>query len=148
MTPLFFALAGIALLFVLLLGFKSVSRARFCVICASVGGTWVLMLGVSYLDFPIDRTLLALLMGQSIVGLYYLVEKRLDVRYHILRLPFLLTLTAIAYSVVVPEQRVPTGYTLLLLGALWLIFAGIFAFRTNATVRTVAEKIIACCRDW
>lgn len=49
-----------------------------CPICLGVGGTWLWMLGARMLALPIDTTMLPILMGGSVVGTAYLLEKRLS----------------------------------------------------------------------
>ena len=86
-------------------------------------------------------------MGQSVVGVYYLVEKHLRSDLLLFRLPFLLTLTAGAYMLI-GEIRPPVAPIIAFLGALWLLFGAVHAFRHAAGVRSLAERVIACCRDW
>ncbi len=47
-----------------------------CPICAGVALTWVGLLGIRSAGFTIDDTLLALLMGASVVGLHHALERR------------------------------------------------------------------------
>ena len=49
-----------------------------CPICLGVGGTWLWMLVVRVLGLPIDTTMLPILLGGSVVGTAYLLEKRLS----------------------------------------------------------------------
>lgn len=65
--------------FVWLLG--RISLIRICPICAGVSGTWLWMLAAKFLGYEIDATILAILMGGSVVGIAYQVEKRLSRRY-------------------------------------------------------------------
>ncbi len=48
-----------------------------CPICLGVGGTWAWLLAVRILGLPIDTTMLPILLGGSVVGTAYLLEKRL-----------------------------------------------------------------------
>lgn len=50
---------------------------RVCPICAGVAGTWLWMLAARLLGYQIDPLVLAMLMGASVVGIAYQVEKRL-----------------------------------------------------------------------
>ena len=66
-----FAVAGVAWLVNRILPFK------ICPICAGVSGTWGWMLGAKFLGYEIDMIVLAMLMGGSVVGIAYRLEKRL-----------------------------------------------------------------------
>jgi hypothetical protein len=48
-----------------------------CPICLGVGGTWLWMLVARELGYAIDATMLAVLLGASVAGIAYLIEKRL-----------------------------------------------------------------------
>ena len=50
---------------------------KICPVCAGVAGTWLWMLPAKFLGWQVDTTILALLMGGSVVGIAYLLEKRL-----------------------------------------------------------------------
>ena len=76
MTNLFFVIAAISALFVILLVIKSLAKLKLCVICLSVSVTWLAMLVMYKLGYFENPALLALLMGQSITGIYYLFEKK------------------------------------------------------------------------
>ncbi len=49
-----------------------------CPICLGVGGTWLWLLAARVLGLPIETTMLPILMGGSVVGTVYLLEKRLS----------------------------------------------------------------------
>lgn len=144
MTPFAYILLGIVGLFAVLLVIKKILRLRLCVICVSIGVTWILLLlglGSGVFDDPV---LVALLMGQSVVGIYYLAERKLPERYLVLRLPALLSLTYIAYGVL-------RGFDLTaaaVLVGLWLVGVFVFAYQNSPRLKSVAGHIIACCRDW
>ena len=52
-------------------------HASFCPICLGVGGTWLWMLAARFAGFPIDATMLAVLLGASVVGIAAQLETRL-----------------------------------------------------------------------
>lgn len=66
-----FALAGLAWL-----GGK-VLRLPLCPSCFGVAGTWVWMLGARSIGFPVDQTMLGVLLGASVVGIAAQLESRL-----------------------------------------------------------------------
>lgn len=141
---LFFVFLGIIGAFVLLLIIKAVTSLRFCVACVSVAGAWITLLALYWLDIFENTILLALLIGQSIVGIYYLAEKHLPERYQIFRIPFLLSLTFSAYSVLASVEFA----ALWLLVGLWIISGLLYAYRTQPKLKSTAEHILACCKDW
>ncbi len=48
-----------------------------CPICIGVGGTWLWMAAARQLGFAVDASMLAVLLGGSVVGLAFQLEKRL-----------------------------------------------------------------------
>ena len=56
---------------------KRLLRAPLCPICLGVGGTWLWMVVAREIGYAVDATMLAILLGGSVAGLAYLVEKRL-----------------------------------------------------------------------
>ena len=50
---------------------------RVCLICAGVSLTWLTMLLLRFLGYPISIPILAMLMGGSVVGIAYQLERRL-----------------------------------------------------------------------
>src|SRR3989344_3178232 len=75
--------------------FKKWFKKEFCVICAAVSLTWITLLILSWLEIFNDKTIIALLMGMSILGIFYLVENKVKERLTLFRLPFLLSLILI-----------------------------------------------------
>jgi len=66
-----FVLAGLAWLAAKAL------RSTLCPICFGVAGTWLWMLGARFAGFPVDATMLAVLLGASVVGFAGQLEARL-----------------------------------------------------------------------
>lgn len=54
-----------------------IGKIRICPICVVVSGTWIALLVARYLGYPVDLTLIAMLMGGSAVGISYTLEKKL-----------------------------------------------------------------------
>ena len=52
-------------------------KTRWCPICLGVGGTWLWMIVARFAGVSIDPTMLAILLGGSVAGTAYLLEKRL-----------------------------------------------------------------------
>jgi hypothetical protein len=136
----------IAVLFVVLLIVKSITGWKFCVICTSVSVTWIALLVLYWLGLFDQPVIVAVLMGQSVMGLYYLLEKRSNEQLHVFRLPLLLTLTLAAF--VVLGASTDLVYSLSLLAVLWAVLSLLYSYRENPKTRIVVDRIIACCRDW
>ncbi len=140
------ALLFITALFGVLLVTKTASGWRFCVICTSVSITWVVLLVLYWLGRFEQPLIIAVLMGQSIVGGYYFLEKRTDEYWHLFRLPVLLTLTLAALAALGTDVDVP--WALSLLALLWAGLSLLFLYRQHPKTRAVVDRIIACCKDW
>lgn len=52
-------------------------RLPLCPICSGVAGTWVWMLVARHYGVAVDASMLSTLLGGSVVGIAYLLEKRL-----------------------------------------------------------------------
>lgn len=139
----------IIVLFSALLLVRNVSGLKFCVICVSFSLTWLLLLALYILGEFEDILILGLLMGQSILGIYYLFEgyaKKGNKDLLIFRLPFLLTLLLVFYLVLNPIKEVLD--VLLVLAALWGILGLIYLFQQDSKLQFLAKKITECCKDW
>ena len=90
------AIAGVIRLSHRILPFK------ICPICAGVAGTWIWMLAGKFLGYEIDMRIPAMLLGGSVVGIAYQIEKRLpSTRSPILwKMLFIPTGFVAAYSLV------------------------------------------------
>ena len=145
----------VSLLFILLLVKEFLGKRlkkKFCVICASVTLTWLFLLALFLSGKYEDKIILALLMGQTILGIFYLVEKSVTKRgglkkLKLFRLPFLLTLIFIAYSLLAAPLDFFSGA--ILIAALWLFFFIVFLFSRNSGKfgKGFIKKLIDCCRN-
>ena len=146
METLTLVLIGISALFLLFLLFKQLLRGklkeRFCVICAAVVITWVSLLSLSYLQKFTDKTILAILMGESSLAIFYLLEKKEGLK--LFRLPLLLSLVMVVYFLIIPVFNLESLLFVLLL---WIIFGAVYLVRTNKKLGKIAEKIVACCKE-
>ena len=69
------AIISILLLTLIAWAFRQMIGIKICPFCAGVAGTWLWMLGAHYLGYSVDLTILAMLMGGSVVGVSYALEK-------------------------------------------------------------------------
>ncbi len=137
----------ITTLFVLYVALRFILKLKICALCAAVSTTWLGLLGIKLFGFDIDPLIIGILMGGSAVGIMYLLEQKTPKKYHILKLPFLLTLFALTYIVLadVPEERL----TYLILLSLWVVFLSIFFMERNIRIlKKVGKKLIECCKNW
>lgn len=75
---LFIAIISIfSLAFVAVVLNKIIRRNLVCPICAGVSGTWLWMLAARALGYGIDVLIAGILMGGSVVGIAYQIDKRL-----------------------------------------------------------------------
>lgn len=139
------AILSIVILFPILLLGKRATKFRFCVICTSVSLTWIGLLVIRFAEWTVDPVVLALLMGESVVGVYYLLEKKVPERFYLFRLPALITLTLAAYTVIAVDIYYPALYIALLV---WIVFGLIYVFRERPGIKKAARRIIECCKDW
>ena len=137
-------LIGIAGLFLILLLVKSIIKRDFCVLCASVALTWIVLFVLFLTGFFSEKTIIAILMGMTALGIYYLLEKKIKRELTIFRLPFLLTLVFIIYTVLESFSL----NSLIFLAVLWVIFILIYLFRHNTGFNKFTNKLIGCCKKW
>ncbi len=130
-------------LFLLLL--KSKRQTRICAICLAVSLTWVGLLAAYHMGLFGNGILLGLLMGQSITGIYYLLEKHAPEPLLLFRLPLLLSLTYFFYSALTLQAHL---WAALFLAGIWLCGLLLYTHQTNPRVRKVTQKIIDCCANW
>lgn len=57
--------------------FNKLLPYKVCAICAGVSGTWLLMLLMRFQGYPVDTAILAMLLGASVAGIAYQLEKKL-----------------------------------------------------------------------
>lgn len=140
-----FILVAITILFCVLLVLRFLLPWRYCVLCGSVSLTWVALLVLNLFGFFPNTTIIAMLMGASITGIYYLLKQKTPERLHIFTLPFFLTMTAAAWSVLRVPQK--TWLSLMILGVLWGAAFILYALR-NTALRSAFETVVRCCKSW
>lgn len=127
---------------------NKVFRFRICPICAGVSGTWLWMLGALFLGYKIDPMFPALLMGGSVVGVAYQLEKRLPSER--LSLPwkalFVPTGFIAVYGLVALEWRafLPAIIFLIIIGLIFFVFIK-RNDQTGAAVEDLKKKLKNCC---
>lgn len=146
MSTLPLLIISMTMLFIVILIVQSITRLKFCAVCVVVSTTWLVLLVFQLFGYDIDARLIAVLMGESVVGLYFLLEKRAPESWHMFRWPYIMTGTALVYVIVGMRQEIWRALGVLII--LWIVFGAIAIFRQYPTLKKIAERIIACCRDW
>lgn len=142
--PLF--IIGTTTLFAVYLVIQSLTKIKICAVCAAISTTWVILLSMRLLGFTIDPLVVGVLMGESVVGLYSLLEKKAPKSWELFRWPYIVTMTVGVYMVVGVRQHVVLA--VLFLTLIWSIYAVIYTFQRYPSVKKVMERLIACCRNW
>ena len=145
MEFLFYTIIGIIGLFFILLILKNLFNwKKFCALCVSVSLTWIALLILFLTKTFTDKIIIAILMGHTSLGIFYLWEKKVREKFKIFRLPLLLTFIFIIYLVL---ENFEFNSFLIIIG-LWIVFFKIYLFRNNKKFNGVAKKLIECCRKW
>lgn len=146
MSTLAIGLLSVGALFSLLLIFKQLqSVVTFCAICVAVTLTWLTLLSLAWLDMFNDTVLVALFVGHTSLGVYYLAERRASRELLIFRLPFLATLLLTAYSLLSLRIHIDA---VVIAAVMWLTTGALYALRTTPHLRNKAKALIECCSNW
>ena len=145
MTDIVWSFIAIAGLFYSGLFLKPLIKSNLCTICLAVSLTWFTLLIMRELCWFDNNLILAILLGQSVVGGYYLWERRAETDWLIFRLPVLLTLTFIAWSLLLLELN-PELFGVV--AAIWVVHGLLYAYRTRPGVKSHVDKLLACCSRW
>lgn len=146
MNPILFTLFSISILFIFILLIRKLTKWKPCAICASVSLTWIGLLVLYWLGKFNEPVLIAVLMGQTALGVYYLLEKKVKEEWLIFRLPFLLTEIFIVFLLLgeVDDPLYVIGY----LSAIWILFTIINICKSNKKINKIFKHLIACCKNW
>lgn len=140
---LLYVLLVITTLFIAGLLIKNKLARKFCVLCASISLTWVGLLLLYRLNVFHNQVILALLMGQSITGVFYLVRRQVPKLLRVFTLPFYLSLTVLAYWLIVGITAPLPVLSFLLV--LWATAYVIFANRNDPGKKLLADAVMNCC---
>ncbi len=144
-TDITWIFVTISVLFYAGLVIKPLLKLSFCTICLAVSMTWLSLLFLRQVGFFDNDLILAILLGQSVVGGYYLWERQAKKSMLIFRLPVLLTLTYAAWTLLLLKLDLSLfGVT----ATIWIIHILLYNYRTRDGVKTYVDKIIACCARW
>lgn len=136
----------ISALFALALAVKAKTGKSFCAICAAISLSWITLLALQKAGWFGDKTLVALLIGQSITGVYYLAESKAGRELGVFRLAFLLTLIFFGYLLV--GGKTGHGDALMVLVDLWIVLALVYTGKKGKKLGALAKRLIECCKNW
>lgn len=135
----------IAAIFILMLFINKMLTHKFCAICVSIFLAWSVLFALNKFGLFKDGILIGLLMGQSISGAYYALRSRVNRSMLIFTLPFFLTTTVIAYSLLTNID--PSLSQLLFMLAIWIISYTIFVYRNDPGKKAISDAVMNCCGD-
>lgn len=123
-------------------------RLPLCPICTGVAGTWLWMIVERHFGFAVDATMLAILLGGSVAGIAYQVEKRLPQGRSALlwKSLFIPPGFAAAYALASPHWALlgVMSVVLVLLIAFFLLAPGTSRAESK-NVEELTRKMRACC---
>ena len=146
MNPLTLVFISITGLFLAMLLVKKITGWNYCSICASVSITWLGLLVAYWFGYFEEPLIIGVLMGQSAVGLYYLVEQNVKKELLVFRLPFLLTEALLVFWVFYPPLQLLSA--VFFVGLLWAMFFVVHVLRSKPQVSVLVKKLIECCKNW
>lgn len=149
LSMIFYSMLAIILLFFIILLIKHLlgERSRsVCAICTAVTITWTSLLALYYMGMFENSAIFSILMGSTILGLYYVAENKAPENLRVFRLPFYITLFLTAYLAV---AKAIDAYAISLAAIIWVVFIAIYILRnTKSSIRTLFRKIVECCSNW
>ena len=123
-------------------------RVAVCPICLGVGGTWLWMVIARALGYAVDTAMLPILLGGSVAGVAYQVEKRLpQARSALLWKTLFIPLGFVAaYALAAPNWTLfaVMSVALVLLTAFFLLAPGASG-EENEKVEELKKKMRECC---
>ena len=141
---MFYVFLAISLMFIASLVIKNLVNKAFCSLCVAVASVWLVLLFLYKTGRFSDGILLALLIGQSITGIFYLAYRKLPKSLRIFSLPFFLSLTAVFYTLITADIQLAVFILLLVL---WLAAWIIFIYRNDPGKKGIAKILAKCCED-
>lgn len=141
-------LSTVFVLFFLFLVIKKIFSIDFCALCLSVSTTWIIYITLYWLFGFFLSDLILVLMGGSVVGLFYLIKEKVKNKslFNFYQLPVLLTMFAFVYSLINPFLLY---YLAVFLFVIWLLFVLIYVFKNKSSlIKKSVKEIIECCKNW
>ena len=127
---------------------RKLTASPVCPICAGVAGTWLWMLAARELGVAVDTSLLALLLGATVAGAAYQLERRLPAERSALawKTLFVAAGLAAAYGLVVASWVVAgVGLAVLFTLTKLMLASPRAAARDEAAIGELEEQMKRCC---
>lgn len=135
-------------LFVLILIVKAVlgrKGEKICAICSAFALTWIFLLILYYMGRFDNLLIIGLLVGLTVLGIYYTWERSVGKEKTIFRLPVLLTLVLVGYYLLTFENLFRE---IGIIVVLWVLFLALYLYGKNIGLKKFVDKIVGCCRRW
>ena len=127
---------------------RTLLRIPVCPICFGVGGTWLWMVIGRSLGYAVDATMLSILLGGSVAGIAYQVEKRLPRG----RSPLLWKTLFIPSGIVAAYALASPQWTLFAVMSVALVLLTAFFLippagpgKASETIEDLKKKMRTCC---
>ncbi len=117
-----------------------------CAYCLATVATWTVGLALTALQFVHAPLVLAILMGQSSLGLFFKLKERAPEIMAVIQLPYFFT-TIILTLVVLNGWHTDFVPPLVLTAVAWMAALLTLAYRTRPGMRRFVERIAACCKN-
>lgn len=127
---------------------RKTMASRVCPICAGVAGTWLWLLAARELGVDVDATVLALLLGATVAGAAYQLEKRLPAGRSSLAWKTLFVPVGLvaAYGLVVPNWVVAgAGLAALVVLTTLFLASARATVRDEAAIEQLERQMKRCC---
>ncbi len=121
------------------------TKEGICSICLAFSLTWIILLVLFYQGLFNNLLLIGIMIGMTLLGIFYTFEKKARKELLVFRLPFILTLLLIGYYILTLENLIQEGVIALVV---WILFGLIYFYRSNGKVGKVMKKIVECCKNW
>ena len=120
---------------------------KVCPICAGVSGTWLWMLVLSFLGYEIDLVVVAMLMGGSVIGIAYQLEKKLPAGKSALlwKVLFIPVGFVVAYSAITLQWGMAAGSAGLAGALSYLFLRSPGKNEQGGKVEELKQKMENCC---
>ena len=137
----------IAIFLVVLLVKQIIGKAsdKLCAICLAFSLTWIILLTLYYLKIFDNIIIISLLMGMTLLGIFYTIERNVKKELTVFRLPFLITIVLAGYYLLTFENILKE---IILVIILWLLFIIAYIYRNNKKFSGIVNKVVECCKKW
>ena len=120
---------------------------KVCAACAGIAGTWILSLVARYFGYPINENLTAILMGGSVAGIMYQLEKRAGGNVHVFKKAFFMISGFFAMYGLFTYNFPVFGLGLIGAGVIYIFFrnSGSKSAKSDATLAIEKQMDEHCC---